>query len=35
MAAFERTLLALKIYNIRYVYYRFSALIASARTQLL
>jgi len=33
LAAFEQMLLALKIYRIRYVHYRFSALIASARTQ--
>jgi len=33
MATFGQTLLALKIYNTRYVHYRFSALIASARTQ--
>jgi len=33
MTAFEQTLLALKIYNARNVYYRFSVLIASARTQ--
>jgi len=32
-AAFGQTLLALKIYSTRYVHYRFSALIASARTQ--
>jgi len=32
-AVFEQMLLALKIYNARNVYYRFSALIASARTQ--
>jgi len=32
-AAFGQTLLALKIYNTRYVHYRFSALIASARMQ--
>jgi len=32
-AAFGQTLLALKIYSTRYVRYRFSALIASARTQ--
>jgi len=30
---FGQTLLALKIYSTRYVHYRFSALIASARTQ--
>jgi len=33
MAAFGQTLLALKIYNSRDVYYRFSMLIAFARTQ--
>jgi len=33
LAAFGQTLLALKICNARNVYYRFSALIASARTQ--
>jgi len=32
-AAFGQTLLALKIYSTRYVHYRFSAEIASARTQ--
>jgi len=32
-AAFGQTLLALKIYSARNVHYRFSALIASARTQ--
>jgi len=32
-AAFGQTLLALKIYSTRYVHYRFSALIAFARTQ--
>jgi len=31
--AFRQTLLALKIYSTRYVHYRFSALIASARMQ--
>jgi len=31
-AAFGQTLLALKIYSTRYVHYRFSTLIASART---
>jgi len=33
LAAFGQTLLALKICNARNVYYRFSALIASARMQ--
>jgi len=32
-AAFGQTLLMLKIYSICYVYYRFSALIASAQMQ--
>jgi len=33
LAAFGQTLLTLKIYNARDVYYRLLALIASARTQ--
>jgi len=32
MAVFGQTLLTLKIYSARNMYYRFSALIASART---
>jgi len=33
MVTFGQTLLTLKIYSARNVYYRFSALITSARTQ--